>query len=172
MNKNKFIGRQSEMSLFKNKIETDFFEFGLLYGRRRIGKTMLLREIQRLYPLNSIYYPANSKGIDSNLKELSRIIADFFQEPVFFQRYEDIFKYLVKKNYSEQIIIMIDEFTYLIDDDRSILTIFQNIIDDPIIKNSSLKLILSGNHIGMIEDMISLSQPLFGRATFQKQLHI
>ncbi len=45
-----FVGRQREINVFKQKITSNQFEFGLLYGRRRIGKTVLLKEITKNIP--------------------------------------------------------------------------------------------------------------------------
>lgn len=32
-----FIGREKELGIIENRIKSDRFEFGILYGRRRIG---------------------------------------------------------------------------------------------------------------------------------------
>lgn len=71
-----FIGRKKELNIFKNKIKSNNFEFGLLYGRRRVGKTKLLKEICKLFP--AIYFVADESGLSNNLKQLSKIIAHYF----------------------------------------------------------------------------------------------
>ncbi|MGI6506547.1 MAG: ATP-binding protein [Clostridia bacterium] len=40
-----FIGREKELSTLNQKIDSDKFEFGIVYGRRRIGKTELLKKV-------------------------------------------------------------------------------------------------------------------------------
>ncbi|MDO8059415.1 hypothetical protein OC683_02255 ['Crotalaria aegyptiaca' phytoplasma] len=54
---------------FKRKINSNHFEFGLIYGRRRIRKTKLLKEINKHF--SSIYFVAEETGLDINLQRLS-----------------------------------------------------------------------------------------------------
>ena len=70
-----FIGREKELETLERKIESNQFEFGIVYGRRRIGKTRLLQEITKKY--NAIYYVANEMGLTYNLKQLSHTITSF-----------------------------------------------------------------------------------------------
>ncbi|MDC9032241.1 ATP-binding protein [Columbia Basin potato purple top phytoplasma] len=43
-----FIGRQKELKILKEKINSNHFYFGLIYGRRKIIKTRLLKEINKI----------------------------------------------------------------------------------------------------------------------------
>ena len=162
-----FIGREKELETLERKIESNQFEFGIVYGRRRIGKTRLLQEITKKY--NAIYYVANEMGLTYNLKQLSHTITSFFNEPFTFDSLESIFEYLAKKSQDERIIIMIDEFTYLMSTNPEIQSILQNIIDHTLL-DSKVKLIISGSHVGMIEDALTYQKPLYGRATFKMKI--
>ncbi|WEK82323.1 MAG: hypothetical protein PR2021_2510 [Candidatus Phytoplasma pruni] len=64
-----------------------------------------------MYP--SIYFVANTSSLTANLKYFSQVIANFFDEKVTFNRYEDLFQYLVKKNQLSPVVVIIDEFSYL-----------------------------------------------------------
>ncbi|WP_210954600.1 AAA family ATPase [Candidatus Phytoplasma luffae] len=79
------------------------------------------------------------------------------------------FLYLVKKNKKQTIILIIDTFSYLLKNNSNILSILQNIIDQHLEK-TTIKLILSGSYVGMIEDMIVYNKPLYGRNTFKIKL--
>ncbi|MDO8054119.1 ATP-binding protein ['Opuntia sp.' phytoplasma] len=162
-----FIGRQKELKILKEKINSNHFEFGLIYGRRRIGKTRLLKEINKHF--SSIYFVADETGLDINLQRLSQEISFYFQEPITFSNYENLFIYLAKKSQNQKIILMIDEFSYLLKNNTDILSILQNIIDK-YLQNSNIKLILSGSHIGILEDIFAYHKPLYGRKTFQIKL--
>ena len=162
-----FIGREKELSLIEKRIASTRFEFGIIYGRRRIGKTTLLQEIVKKH--HAIYYVANEMGLDYNLKQLGAIIAEYYQEPVSFSSFEQIFQYLAKRSEEKQIIFILDEFTYLMASSKEILSVFQNSVDQYLV-NSNMKLILSGSHVGMVEDAISYKKPLYGRATFKLKL--
>ena len=162
-----FVGREKELQIIEKKISSDNFEFGIIYGRRRIGKTRLLQEV--VIKHNAIYYVANEMGLDYNLNQFGKVIASYFDEPISFTDFESVFKYLAKRSMDQKLTIIIDEFTYLISSNSEILSIFQNIIDQFLL-NSNLKLILSGSHVGMVEDALTYKKPLYGRSTFKLKL--
>lgn len=159
-----FIGRKKELATIEQKIKTTSFEFGIVYGRRRIGKTWLLQEVVRRHP--AIYYVANEMGASENLRQLSQTIADFYHQPFHFSSYDSLFQFLAKQSEKEEVIFILDEFTYLIETNRELLSVFQNAIDRYLL-NSKVKLILSGSHVGMVEDFLSYKKPLYGRTTFK-----
>ena len=162
-----FIGREKELSTLNQKIDSDKFEFGIVYGRRRIGKTELLKKV--VVKHKAIYYVANEMGLDYNFKQISGVVAKYFDEHFTFESLEALFKYLVQKSKTQRIVIIIDEFTYLIKTNPEIMSILQNIIDHLLI-DSRLKLIISGSHVGMIEDALAYQKPLYGRATFKMKI--
>lgn len=162
-----FIGREKELNILSKKIASDRFEFGIVYGRRRIGKTRLLQEIVKKH--DAIYYVANEMGLEYNLKQLSAVVASYFGGPFSFDSFDMLFDYLAQKSKEQQIVLIIDEFTYLISTNPEILSLIQNIIDHSLL-SSRLKLILSGSHVGMVEDALSYRKPLYGRTTFKLKL--
>lgn len=162
-----FVGREKELEVLQEKIGTNAFEFGIVYGRRRIGKTFLLLEIVEKY--NAIYYVANEMGAEQNLRGLSKAIADYYGMPFTFDSYEMIFQFLAKESKERQTILIIDEFTYLVEADRALMSVLQNAIDH-VLSDSKLKLILSGSHVGMVEDALTYKKPLYGRTTFKLKI--
>ena len=162
-----FIGRKKELEVLEKKIDTDRFEFGIVYGRRRVGKTRLLQEIVSKH--NAIYYVANEMGVEYNLKQLSSTIANYYNESFTFDSFDTLFKYLADRSLERKTIIILDEFTHLMSTDKEILSVFQNIIDHQL-SDSNVKLILSGSHVGMIEDSPTYKKPLYGRATFKMKV--
>lgn len=56
------------------------------FGRRRIGKTRLLLEIVNKY--QGIYYVANEMGLEYNLKQLSAVVATYYNESFTFENFE------------------------------------------------------------------------------------
>lgn len=161
-----FIGRLNEKNLLNEKIISNKFEFGIVYGRRRVGKTSLLKEILRTN--KGIYFVASEMTYEYNMISLSKVIAQFYNEPVVFDNLEDIFKYIVYKSKEERVVLIIDEFTYLMSQTQGILSVLQNIIDS--LKEENICLILSGSQVGMIESVITYSKPLYGRASFKLKL--
>jgi uncharacterized protein len=78
-------------------------------------------------------------------------------------------RYISKKSLHEKVVLVIDEFTYLFAKEPGIQSQLQNAIDNHLL-NSNVILILSGSHVGMIEEVISYHKPLYGRITFQIKL--
>lgn len=162
-----FIGREKELKIIENRISSNRFEFGILYGRRRIGKTTLLKNISQRH--HAIYFVCNSMGLDYNLNQLSQTIALYFDEPITFDNFESVFSYLSKKSSGNKITFILDEFTYLMESDSNILSVIQNSIDQFFV-NSNICFIISGSHVGMVEEAISYKKPLYGRSTFKIKL--
>jgi AAA+ ATPase superfamily predicted ATPase len=162
-----FIGRESELNLIQNKIDSKRFEFGILYGRRRIGKTRLLTEVAQRNKV--IYYVANESGAEHNLSMIGSVVADYFNEPVSFSDFSRLLEYIAQKAISNKIILIIDEFTYLLTKSEGLLSVFQNAIDQHMI-NTDMTFILSGSHVGMVEEAISYQKPLYARSTFKLNL--
>ena len=121
-----FIGREKELKLLDTKIISSKFEFGIVYGSRRIGKTRLLQEVVKEH--NAIYYVANEMGLEYNLSQLSAAVAGYFDEPFSFNSFELLFEYLAKKSKDQKIVLILDEFTYLMSTNKEILSVIQNII--------------------------------------------
>lgn len=162
-----FIAREKEKQIIHKHIISGKFEFGIVYGRRRIGKTMLLKELLKEHP--GIYFVADEMGYEYNIAAFAGTVAGYFDDSVTFSNLNMIFEYLCKKSQEQRIIVVIDEFTYLFSSEPGIQSVLQNIIDGELSK-SNVVLILSGSQIGMIEEVISYTKPLYGRTTFKLKL--
>ncbi|QSX07688.1 ATP-binding protein [Alkalibacter rhizosphaerae] len=162
-----FVGREKEIKILEKRVQSKGFEFGLVYGRRRIGKTRLLQEIVSKF--DAIYYVANEMGLEYNLKQLSATITSYYNESFVFENFDQVFQYLAKRSHEKRTIFILDEFTYLMSSNKELLSVFQNAVDQHLL-NSNLKMILSGSQVGMVEDAISYKKPLYGRTTFKMKL--
>jgi len=156
----KFVGRKKELKEIHNKLNSSNFEFLVIYGRRRIGKTTLVLEATK----NPLYYFATQE------QNLDRIYSTFSKKyPKLLnlkQDWEILFDFLKDKNET----IIIDEFQNLIQENKNILSIFQNIIDN-ILKNTKTKIIITGSSQSIFNSKIlSYKSPLFGRRTYSLKL--
>ena len=122
-----FVGRSEEKKAIIKRIDRSNLEFGILYGRRRIGKTTLLKNI--LEERRGIYFVASEMDLSYNLEAFSRVVANYFNEPISFASLEMIFAYLKKKSERERLFVVIDEFTYLFVREKGIESMLQNILD-------------------------------------------
>ncbi len=163
-----FIDRQEELKFLEDRYKEPKFQLIVLYGRRRVGKTELIKEFSQRK--NSVYFLAERGNVDHNFEKFSARIAEALgQEGISFKGWKETFEYLKKQG--KKWIITIDEFPYLIQDDPSIPSKFQTITDE-VLKNSNICLILCGSSISMMEDrVLSYKSPLYGRRTGQWQLN-
>ena len=71
-----FIGRERELNALERMYASDKFEFAVIYGRRRVGKTALINKF--LGDKKAIYF----MGVESNAKqnlenELERLLSEY-----------------------------------------------------------------------------------------------
>lgn len=51
-----FLGRKSELELLQQEFDKDSFSFSVIYGRRRVGKTTLIKEF--IKDKKAVYFQA------------------------------------------------------------------------------------------------------------------
>jgi len=162
-----FVNRHEELQRLNDEYETKRFSFTVLYGRRRVGKTALLKEFIQDKP--SIYFLVTLENFHLVLKRLQDIVADFlgdaFLKNLELKDIKQLFEYLSQKDFNQKLVIIIDEFQYLNKLDNSIPSQFQYIVDE-LLKNKNIHLVLCGSIISMMyEQTLSYSSPLYGRRT-------
>lgn len=147
---------KKELKLIEDRINSEKFKFGVVYGRRRVGKTRLISEA--IKGDRGIYFVASEMYLEHNISALSERVANYFDEPIKFSSIEDIFKYLVHKAKEERVTLVIDEFIYLLEGEPGVQLILKKY--NWLLKAENFCLILSGSHVGMIEDVLSYKKPL------------
>ncbi|MBN2825347.1 MAG: ATP-binding protein [Campylobacterales bacterium] len=162
-----FINRHKELALLNREFESDSFAFTVIYGRRRVGKTTLIKEYIDDKP--SIYFLVTLENLSIVLRRFQEIVADFlddaFLREIELRDIKQLFEYLAKQSFEKKLVIIIDEFQYLSRLDSSMASQFQYIVDE-IIKNKNIHLILCGSIISMMyAQTLSYSSPLYGRRT-------
>ena len=162
-----FVNRQKELKLLEDEYRDEGFRFSVLYGRRRVGKTTLLKKYITDKPY--IYFLVTFETMPSILDRFKELVANYlndeFLRGIEVRNFRQIFEYLSNHTGSKKLIIVIDEFQYLSKIDSSIPSEFQYIVDE-ILKDKNIHLILCGSIISMMyEQTLSYSSPLYGRRT-------
>ena len=67
-----FNGRDKELSHLEEMFQSGKFEFAVIYGRRRVGKTTLIQEF--IKNKKAIYFVAMESGEINNLQSISQSI--------------------------------------------------------------------------------------------------
>ena len=162
----KFINRHNELSFLEKLYRSGGFQFVPVYGRRRIGKTRLVQEF--IKDKKALYFFADSVPETEQLKNLGKIAGELFKDPILisagFKDWYQFFSYLKEKQPSK-LVIVIDEFPYLVYSNPAISSVFQKGIDE-YLKKTNIFLILMGSSIGMMEkEVLFYKAPLYGRRT-------
>mgnify|MGYP001433911941 CR=1 FL=1 len=160
-----FLGREKELDMLEKHYRSNKFEFGVIHGRRRVGKTTLLKE--SIVEKRSLYLLAQQANAKTNLDLFSKRYGELIGAgQIVYGSFYDLFEALFKE---DNLIVVLDEFTYLTGVDPSIESVLQSLIDT--YKDvSTIKFIVSGSEIGMYENLFSVSKPLFNRQTFEYHL--
>jgi len=165
-----FIGRKKELDNLNELFEQNRFHLFVLYGRRRVGKTTLLKEFCK--DKNAIFFSAEQSNEKMNLEKFSYAIFEHYGESNIesFASFENALKYINDQQGKERLVLVIDEFPYLARANKAIISMFQHLIDHTL-KESNLFIVLCGSYMGFMEkEVLGSKSPLFGRRT--AQLHL
>lgn len=167
----KFIGRHQELQTLEAEYRRDG-GFVVIYGRRRVGKTTLIKEFIQGKP--AFYFLATEEVESQSMKRLSGVIAratgNAMLQRVTFSDWLDLFQEVAKYRPEEKKILVIDEFPYLVKTNPAFPSILQNAWDE-LLKDSNTMLILCGSLLGMMQKhALSYDSPLYGRRTAQLRL--
>ncbi len=163
-----FIDRENELAFMGELWERDN-SFLPIYGRRRVGKTRLVKEFIKDKP--AVYHLARNSTYLDNLREFAGAVLERYPSPYLtpesFSSFADVFRCLGEKG---KVVVVIDEFPYLIQSDKRVLSEFQYIVDE-VVRASKLHLIIVGSSVGMMEEhVLSQKSPLYGRRDGQIRL--
>ncbi|MCK4642906.1 ATP-binding protein [bacterium] len=164
-----FIGRSDELIYLNNSYRSKNSEMIVMYGRRRIGKTELLRKFA--VDKKHLFFSCDLSTEKEQLRQISTAIYDLTKEPFLkdsiFTSWESVFEHLFTK-FSESIdLIIFDEFPYLCNSNHALPSILQKLWDK-YHKSKTINLILCGSYISFMEkEVLGAKSPLFGRRTGQ-----
>lgn len=157
----KFIGR--EEYLVEKQISTDELSFSLIYGRRRVGKSELIKQILRNTDIKSIYFECKQVSEESNVTGLANIVSEVLDLPKLgYTDIESILDYIFKLAEKEKLILVLDEYQYLRESVKGIDCIVQSIVDK-YRESSKLKFIILGSYVEIMKSLLEHSNPLYGR---------
>ncbi len=166
-----FIGRERELNTLDNLYKSNKFEFAVIYGRRRVGKTALINQF--IGDKRAIYFMGVESNAKQNLENFSKSIMEFasgFETESSFLSFQAAIEYVFKLAEKERIIIAIDEYPYVARSSKSLASTLQLLIDK-YKDTSKLMLILCGSSMSYMEDhVLAYKAPLYGRRTAQIKL--
>ena len=166
-----FIGRDRELKTLDKLYHSDKFEFVVIYGRRRVGKTALINHF--IDDKQSIYFMGVESNEKQNLENLSKSILEYsngIETDTYFASYQAALEYVFKLAEKERVILTIDEYPYVARESKSLASTLQLLIDK-YKDTSKLMLILCGSSMSYMEDhVLAYKAPLYGRRTAQMKI--
>jgi AAA+ ATPase superfamily predicted ATPase len=162
-----FIDRQDELSFLEEKWNAGEAQFLVLWGKRRVGKTELLKQFIKDKP--HVYYLSENTNEKEQLLRLSHALGRYFEEPLLetrgFSSWEECFRYIEAKK--SRFVLVIDEFPYLVYSNPGVTSLFQKAWDE-YWKHGNVFLVLLGSSMAMMEnEVLGYKSPLYGRRTGQ-----
>lgn len=166
-----FIGRERELNALERLYQSNKFEFAVIYGRRRVGKTALINKF--IDNKNAIYFMGVESNAKQNLENFSKSIMEYVsgtEIDSIFSSFQSALEYVFRLAEKERIILAIDEYPYVARSSKSLASTLQLLIDKYKDK-SKLMLILCGSSMSYMEDhVLAYKAPLYGRRTAQMKL--
>lgn len=166
-----FIGRERELASLNRLYNSGKFEFVVLYGRRRVGKTALINHFIDGKP--AIYFMGVESNAKQNLENFSKSIMEYasgYEGDMSFLSFQAALEMVFRLSEKERLILAIDEYPYVARASKSLASTLQLLIDK-YKDHSKLMLILCGSSMSYMEDhVLAYKAPLYGRRTAQIKL--
>ncbi|OEU82613.1 MAG: hypothetical protein BA865_09235 [Desulfobacterales bacterium S5133MH4] len=162
-----FVNREEELGILTDLYQKKKSVLFVLYGRRRTGKTTLLKKFIEDKD-KSVYFLADTQLEQENMRRFRSMTADGLGDSAISDlslSWEGIFRYIVSfaKGRKKKTTIIVDEFQYLVNSNPAVPSIFQRLWDE-ILDGAPVMLILCGSLIGMMyKTTLSYQSPLYGR---------
>lgn len=167
-----FVNRTRELRFLEDHYASNQAELIVLYGRRRVGKTDLLRAF--CHGKSYIFYIADLGTDEASRAEFTRQVSEFLYNNTEaispFATWDAAFSFLARHATDKRLIVVFDEFTYQISVNNAVPSILQKVWDSRL-KDTQIMLILCGSYVGMMEqEVLAYRAPLYGRRTGQWRL--
>ncbi len=161
-----FLDRRVELDALESEWRSNHFSLVMVYGRRRVGKTALLRRFMR--GKRGVYYVAAELPAHDLYSEFAAIVGE--QLGVYVPA--DLVEALERlASLGERLVVVLDEFQYMVEADPSLPSRLQRSIDTRL-SGTRLMLVLCGSAVSFFErKLLGYQAPLFGRRSRVIRLH-
>lgn len=158
----KIIGRTREQKLLKELVESNKSEFIAIYGRRRVGKTYLIKNFIESSPCMFFHVTGLQKGSSKDqLREFARQTGKtFYQSPSIIPQtqwvdaFEDLTEAINKVPKDKTVVLFFDEFPWMATPRSKLLTALELYWNRYWVFEKRIKLIICGSATSWIIDNI------------------
>lgn len=165
-----FYGREKEKKSLERFYSRTSQMAALIYGRRRVGKSELIKQSLRETDISSVYYECRQTTEMNNVESLSLLISEKYGYPrLAFSKMEEVLGFLFRQAEKERLILVLDEYSYIRDVVKGMDSILQVLIDQ-YKETSQLKLIVCGSFVDTMKSLLLVQSPLYGRIDLTMEL--
>lgn len=169
----RLIDRQHELAFFDDLLQRQRpgpAQLILLYGRRRVGKTLLLRTWAEQSGLPYTYWAAEKEPAALQRRKLyARILGVSLSQAPTFGSWSELWEAAANLLGNQRRILILDELPYAAEADPATLSALQHAWDQ-YFQHGQLIIVLCGSQVRVMETLLSRQSPLFGRMTGQWHL--
>ncbi len=158
-----FVGRERELRTLHEQFSNPNRTSVLVYGKRRVGKSTFIAEAGKSFEGVVVEHLCAQSTFDGNLALLCRSVSQSLGLPnLQFDHLYDLFDFLASQ--SRSVLVILDEYQYFKESLKGaeVDSYFQAIIDR---LPPHIKLVLCGSYITVMRELITETNPLFGRFT-------
>lgn len=164
-----FVNRTEELGYLEKLYKEKNARLLIIYGRRRIGKTELLRQFSK--DKKHLFFSSDLSSEQEQLRQFTekiyQVTGESFLQTQAFSSWEASLRYIFDHLIDKIPLIIIDEFPYLCVSNSALPSILQKIWDEKA-KENNIFLILCGSYMSFMEkEVLGSKSPLFGRRTGQ-----
>ncbi len=146
----RFHNREEELKYLEEEYRKQSFSLIIVYGRRRVGKTFLIKKFleNKSYAIYFYVSEMSSKALRSELAKIvyEKLNIRLSLDPT----WEEIFRTLFKYAREKRVVVVLDEFQRLLEVDRSAITELQKIVDEES-ASSRIMIVCIGSSVGVME---------------------
>ncbi|MDO5861468.1 MAG: ATP-binding protein [Thermoplasmata archaeon] len=160
-----FVGRETELNALEELYAKNGYTTMVVYGRRRVGKTALLKEFAN--GKRCVFFTAVQRNMKANIARFLAAIPAEHRPMTVNPGFEDLLGAVGRMADGGRTVLIIDEFPYLAQTDPSITSRFQAYIGDELEAKDIMIIVCGSSMAAMLNGVLSSKSPLFGRRTSQ-----
>lgn len=158
-----FYGRVEEVERLRRVLTEEGQRTAVVYGRRRVGKSALVKQVLRKRGGRCIYYECKQTSERYNVERLSFLLSELFTlPPLAFRGMEEILRFIFEKSIDENTVLCLDEYPYLRESVHGMDELLKSLLEE-YRDRSNLKLILCGSAIDTLRSLSEKGKPLYER---------
>lgn len=166
-----FVNREQELQALARWWEGRGPKLGIVWGRRRVGKTALIERFASAR--RTVFHTGSRRPVVDELRTLSAAASEVFRERDLsvnpFHDWSDLLESLAREAKTAPVLLVLDEFPELVAVAEELPSVIRAVWDR--IASSKLRLLLCGSAVRTMETILQERAPLYGRVDLSLLLH-